>query len=105
MEMTIFESVILGIVQGVTEFLPISISAHLRIIPWMFFGWDRMSDSFDVALHFGTLVAMVLFFFKDWLKLFEGAYKNFRGEKTLERKNVLVFSNCNYSRRNNWNAV
>ena len=82
--MYIHESIILGIIQGITEFLPISSSAHLRIIPWMFFGWDQMSDSFDVALHFGTFLAMILFFFKDWLKLFHGAFKNFRGEKTAE---------------------
>ena len=82
--MYISESIILGIIQGITEFLPISSSAHLRIIPWMFFGWDQMSDSFDVALHFGTFAAMVLFFFKDWMRLLEGAYKNFRGEETAE---------------------
>ncbi|MCL2384038.1 MAG: undecaprenyl-diphosphate phosphatase [Oscillospiraceae bacterium] len=82
--MQMYESIILGIVQGITEFLPISSSAHLRIVPWMFFGWDQISDSFDVALHFGTFIAMVLFFFKDWLRLFKGAYKNLRGEKTAE---------------------
>jgi len=99
--MSLYESIFLGIVQGVTEFLPISSSAHLAIFPWMF-NWQGIPESFDVALHFGTLLAVVLYFFKDWLELFKGAYRNFRGERTLERKDVLVSSDCNNSGRNNW---
>ena len=49
------QSIILGIVQGLTELLPISSSAHLTLIPRMF-NWQGLSDSFDVALHFGTLL-------------------------------------------------
>jgi undecaprenyl-diphosphatase len=67
----IFEAIILGIVQGFTEFLPISSSAHLIVLPWMF-GWQgTLVDSlnFDVALHAGTLVAILAFFWKDWLDL------------------------------------
>ena len=51
------QSLILGIVQGLTELLPISSSAHLNLIPWMF-NWGEIPDSFDVALHFGTLLAI-----------------------------------------------
>ena len=66
-------ALILGIVQGLTEFLPISSSAHLNLFPWVF-GWEEISESFDVALHIGTLLAIVIFFFKDWVKLIVGGY-------------------------------
>ncbi|MFL5804459.1 MAG: undecaprenyl-diphosphate phosphatase [Roseiflexaceae bacterium] len=64
--------VTMGIVQGLGEFLPISSSAHLILIPWLF-GWqnDPVIDSltFDVALHLGTLIAVVVYFWNDWVDL------------------------------------
>lgn len=69
----VLQAIFLGIVQGLTEFLPISSSAHLYTIPKLF-NWEAIGD-FDVALHAGTLLAIVIFFFKDWLKLFIGGYK------------------------------
>ena len=69
--MTIIQSIILGIVQGLTEFIPISSSAHLIIVPWLF-GWTDpalTSLPFDVALHLGTLVAVLWFFAGDWVRL------------------------------------
>ena len=72
--MTISQSIILGIVQGLTEFLPISSSAHLNLIPWML-NWN-IPESFDIALHFGTLISIVLFFYKDWLELIRSGYKH-----------------------------
>jgi undecaprenyl-diphosphatase len=66
-----FPAVLLGIVQGIGEFLPISSSAHLILIPW-FFGWEGSAIgtlTFDVALHIGTLVAVVVYFWNDWLDL------------------------------------
>lgn len=69
----IIHALILGIVQGLTEFLPVSSSAHLNLFPWVF-GWETISDSFDVALHLGTLLAIILFFYKDWIKLIKGGY-------------------------------
>ena len=69
--MTIVQSIILGVVQGLTEFLPISSSGHLNLFPWVF-NWQQMPDSFDVALHIGTLLAIVIYFWKDWLDLIIG---------------------------------
>jgi undecaprenyl-diphosphatase len=66
--MEIFAAVILGIVQGLTEFLPVSSSAHLILVPW-FFGWKPEGIAFDVALHMGTAVAILAFFWKDWIAL------------------------------------
>jgi len=83
--MNIIQALILGIVQGLTELLPISSSAHLAIIPWMF-NWE-IPEYFDVALHAGTLLAIGIFFFKDWISLITGGYKlAIKKEKTPEGK-------------------
>lgn len=69
--MTILQAIILGIVQGLTEFIPVSSSAHLIIVPWLF-GWNDpalTSLPFDVALHLGTLIAVLAFFASDWVRL------------------------------------
>ncbi|MFZ4616216.1 MAG: undecaprenyl-diphosphatase UppP [Rectinemataceae bacterium] len=69
--MLIFQSVILGLVQGLAEFIPISSSAHLVIIPWLF-SWDNpvlRGLTFDVSLHLGTLLALLAFFAADWWRL------------------------------------
>lgn len=77
--MTIFQAIILGIVQGITELLPISSSAHLNLIPWIL-DWTKSPnfniafEAFDVALHTGTLLAIAIFFFKDWINLIKGGY-------------------------------
>ena len=84
--MTVIQAIILGVVQGLTEFLPISSSAHLNVFPWIF-GWDEISESFDVALHLGTLFAILIFFFKDWIKLIKGGFNQvFKKEKTTDGK-------------------
>lgn len=66
--MPIYQAIVLGIVQGLSEFLPISSSGHLLLVPW-FAGWDELDasakKSFDVALHLGTLVAVVAYFWRD----------------------------------------
>lgn len=78
--MTIFRAIILGIIQGIAEFLPISSSAHLIIFPYLF-GWEESGLAFDVALHFGTMMAVTLIFFKDWWNLFVGAIKDVKEKK------------------------
>ena len=84
--MNIMQSLILGIVQGLTELLPISSSAHLNLFPWLF-NWGEMSPSFDVALHIGTLFAILVFFFKDWVQLIKGGYNQVaKKQKSTEGK-------------------
>jgi undecaprenyl-diphosphatase len=70
--MPISHAIILGLVQGLTEFLPISSSGHLLIIPWLF-NWDDFDDesiekAFDVALHIGTLIAAIVYFRHDLVR-------------------------------------
>jgi undecaprenyl-diphosphatase len=66
--MPLYQAIILALVQAFTEFLPISSTAHLTLFPWLL-GWTDPGLAFDVALHAGTLVAVLLYFFKDWLTL------------------------------------
>lgn len=66
--MPLYQAIILAVVQGFTEFLPISSSAHLALAPWLF-GWEDPGLTFDIALHFGTLVALLLYFFRDWVQV------------------------------------
>ena len=81
----ILQAFILGVVQGLTELLPISSSAHLNLIPWVF-NWN-IPESFDVALHFGTLLSIVIFFYKDWVNLIKGGYNRVvKKEKSFEGK-------------------
>ncbi len=72
--MLYLQAIILGIVQGLTEFIPISSSAHLIIVPWLFRWNDPVLDSltFDVALHLGTLLAVIAFFWDEWVCLVRG---------------------------------
>lgn len=71
--MTPFQAVVLGIIQGLSEFLPISSSAHLALTPWLL-GWDDPGLSFDVALHFGTLLAVLWYFRTEWVALIRAAF-------------------------------
>jgi undecaprenyl-diphosphatase len=66
--MPLVHAIVLGIVQGLTEFLPVSSSAHLIIVPWLL-GWDDGGLTFDVALHVGTLISVILYFFRDWVQI------------------------------------
>jgi len=75
----VFQAIVLGFVQGVTEFLPISSHAHLILIPWLF-GWPDPGLTFDIALHLGTLAALLLYFYRDWFHLGMSALKLLKGD-------------------------
>ncbi|MGH7924550.1 MAG: undecaprenyl-diphosphate phosphatase [Candidatus Binatus sp.] len=63
-----FQAIVLGIVQGLTEFLPVSSSAHLILVPWLF-RWPDPGLAFDVVLHLGTLLALLVFYWREWLEM------------------------------------
>ena len=90
--MDIFQSIILGIVQGMGEFLPISSTAHLVLAPY-FFNWSDPGLSFDVALHVGTLIAVVAFFWRDWLSILKLAFQNKLKVKSEKLKVDEKYSN------------
>lgn len=66
--MSLFQAIILAIVQGLTEFLPVSSTAHLVLFPWLLH-WPDPGQAFDVALHAGTLLAVLIYFIRDWVEL------------------------------------
>jgi undecaprenyl-diphosphatase len=71
--MPLYQVIVLAIIQGLTEFLPISSSAHLALAPWLF-GWKDPGLVFDIALHAGTLAAVVIYFFRDWVHIIGQAF-------------------------------
>jgi undecaprenyl-diphosphatase len=71
--MTPLQAITLGILQGLSEFLPISSSAHLTLAPWLL-GWEDPGLAFDVALHLGTLIAVLWYFRMEWLALVKAAF-------------------------------
>ncbi|MGH2607502.1 MAG: undecaprenyl-diphosphatase UppP [Tepidiformaceae bacterium] len=70
--MELLRAAILGIVQGLTEFIPVSSSGHLILVPAAF-GWDDQGLAFDVGLHLGTLLALLAYFWRDWLSMARSA--------------------------------
>jgi undecaprenyl-diphosphatase len=88
--MTLFQAIVLGAVQGVTEFLPISSTAHLALAPWIF-GWPDPGLSFDVALHVGTLVALLLFFRVEWVQLLQGGVALLSGGRRAPNARLALY--------------
>lgn len=72
--MTVLHALVLGIIQGVAELLPISSSAHLALTPY-FFGWEEQGLAFDVALHLGTLIALCWYFRTEWIEMIGSALR------------------------------
>ncbi len=79
--MTIIQALILGLVQGATEFLPVSSSAHLVLVPWLL-NWNAPGLVFDTVVHLGTLLAVVIYFWKDILQIVVGVLN------TLKARNL-----------------
>lgn len=90
--MTVFQAIVMGVIQGLSEFLPISSSAHLALTPWIL-GWPAPGLAFDVALHLGTLIALVWFFWQEWItlaKAFFSILKKRKLETESERRVAFV---------------
>lgn len=82
----ILQAIVLGIVQGLAEPLPISSSGHLIIVPWLL-GWNDPGLTFDVALHIGTGLALLAYFWREWLVLIRAFFKGITsaaGRRTTE---------------------
>ncbi len=87
--MPIYQVIVLAVVQAITEFLPISSTAHLVLIPWLF-GWKDAGLTFDVALHAGTLVAILIYFFRDWVQIIgHGLGLNIGHDPQLRNRGLL----------------
>jgi undecaprenyl-diphosphatase len=90
--MPLYQAIILAIVQGLTEFLPVSSTAHLAVIPKLF-GWTDQGLGFDIALHAGTLIAVIGFFYKDWIAIICNAFgiKTSYGRPDENNRNLLWY--------------
>jgi len=66
--MTLLQAIVLAVIQGLTEFLPISSMAHLVLLPWLF-AWEDPGLTYDIALHAGTLLALLVYFARTWLAM------------------------------------
>jgi undecaprenyl-diphosphatase len=90
--MTPMQAAILGVIQGLSEFLPISSSAHLALSHWLF-GWGDPADNvpFDVALHLGTLLAVLLYFRKDLLEIVRGSFAAVRGRRDTPELRLALY--------------
>ena len=89
--MPLYQVIVLGIVQGLTEFLPISSTAHLAAIPWLL-GWQDPGLTFDIALHVGTLAAILIYFFRDWVQVLAQAFGlRAEGDPDLKRNRMLLW--------------
>jgi len=93
--MELLHSALLGIIQGITEFLPISSSAHLVLVPYVF-KWDYQGLYFDVALHFGTVLAIVCYFFKDWIEIIKLGAKSIVTSESKDPSLDSVPTTLNY---------
>ncbi|MFN3324014.1 MAG: undecaprenyl-diphosphatase UppP [Bryobacteraceae bacterium] len=89
--MSLLQVIILAVVQGFTEFLPISSSAHLALAPWLL-GWEDQGLTFDIALHLGTLAAVLVYFYRDWLHVTAmGFGLRLGGESEVKRNPKLLW--------------
>ena len=76
------QALVLGAVQGLTEFLPVSSSAHLVFVPWLF-NWQDPGLAFDVALHLGTLLALLIYYWREWLAMLSSLFNDDKPNRRL----------------------
>jgi len=89
--MPLYQVIVLAIVQGLTEFLPISSTAHLYLTSWLL-GWKVESLTFDIALHIGTLLAVLVYFFRDWVQIIAHGFGiRYGRDEQLERNTSLLW--------------
>jgi undecaprenyl-diphosphatase len=89
--MPLYQAIVLAIIQAFTEFLPISSQAHLWFVPYLF-GWKDPGLTFDVALHAGTLVAVLIYFFRDWVQIIaHGIGISAGSDPELKRNRMLLW--------------
>jgi undecaprenyl-diphosphatase len=89
--MPILQVIVLAVVQGLTEFLPVSSTAHLYLSSWLF-GWEAESLDFDLTLHLGTLVAVLLYFGRDWLQIvLQGFGLQGGGDEDMKKNRGLLW--------------
>jgi undecaprenyl-diphosphatase len=92
--MNVLHAAVLGTLQGLTEVLPISSSAHLILVPWLF-NWPESGLTFDVALHLGTLIALCLYFWRDIIELtlnFFNSFSNAGSNTTANRLPIYILA-------------
>ena len=87
--MNLFQALVLGIIQGATEFLPVSSSGHLVLVPWLL-GWEKASLAFDAVVHWGTALAVIFYFWRDWLALIRATFQAIRQRSIADPKARLV---------------
>ncbi|MBZ5726454.1 MAG: undecaprenyl-diphosphate phosphatase [Acidobacteriia bacterium] len=87
--MPLYQVIVLAVVQGLTEFLPISSTAHLFLTSWLL-GWQSEALDFDIALHIGTLLAVLLYFLRDWLQIVAQGFGMHIGRDQELRHNYML---------------
>src|SRR5262245_56555960 len=88
--MDLIQAAVYGLVQGLTEFLPISSSSHLILLP-KFMNWEDPGPVFDVALHIGTLIPLLIYFRKEWMELAAGGLNLLRGRTSEPNARLALF--------------
>jgi undecaprenyl-diphosphatase len=87
--MNLFQALILGIIQGATEFLPVSSSGHLVLVPWLL-GWEEPGLTFDAVVHWGTALAVIAYFWREWLDLIQAVFGAVRRRSIADPKARLA---------------
>ena len=89
--MPLIQVIVLGVIQGLTEFLPVSSTAHLYLTSWLL-GWKTEALSFDIMLHIGTLLAILLYFFQDWIQIIgQGLGIRIGHDEELKHNHMLLW--------------